>query len=405
MNKMTNPQRLSVILWTVNLSSIAASVFSYVYLSYFVYSRTGNVLMAEWVLLAPMVMPVVLCLVIGRIANKTVPRKMLLLCNVVCLGCALLCFSLLEQYVWLAFVAALVIGFLDALQRVARTIAIKRYFSTADVKYAVPITLTAQFIAGAVAGVALAFYRSEITTMVANIFVSTSFLLAILAARLLPIESGTPGIVNQVQQKNQLARLGRLLSDNVDLRRQFFAFLIFVSIFQGFFNVSRVTLPTHVLKLSQSWVGYLQIISATAALAGALLFVWLGKRKIVLNRQASVVLSGMALAAMGATSSLPQPVISYFMFFVFMFLWELLFFKYQSDLVTVTPQEDMAQVATFQFAGVYLGMLITGTLGGILAENIGLAACSGIFALAYVILMPLNALYGKQTVAQSGSTG
>ena len=88
-----------------------------------------------------------------------------------------------------------------------------------------------------------------------------------------------------------------------------------------------------------------------------------------------------------------------------MFLWELLFFKYQSDLVTVTPQEDMAQVATFQFAGVYLGMLITGTLGGILAENIGLAACSGIFALAYVILMPLNALYGKQTVAQSGSTG
>jgi len=405
MNKMTNPQRLSVILWTVNLSSIAASVFSYVYLSYFVYSRTGNVLMAEWVLLAPMVMPVVLCLVIGRIANKTVPRKMLLLCNAVCLGCALLCFSLLEQYVWLAFVAALVIGFLDALQRVARTIAIKRYFSTADVKYAVPITLTAQFIAGAVAGVALAFYRSEITTMVANIFVSTSFLLAILAARLLPIESGTPGIVNQVQQKNQLARLGRLLSDNVDLRRQFFAFLIFVSIFQGFFNVSRVTLPTHVLKLSQSWVGYLQIISATAALAGALLFVWLGKRKIVLNRQASVVLSGMALAAMGATSSLPQPVISYFMFFVFMFLWELLFFKYQSDLVTVTPQEDMAQVATFQFAGVYLGMLITGTLGGILAENIGLAACSGIFALAYVILMPLNALYGKQTVAQSGSTG
>lgn len=212
MNKMTNPQRLSVILWTVNLSSIAASVFSYVYLSYFVYSRTGNVLMAEWVLLAPMVMPVVLCLVIGRIANKTFPRKMLLLCNAVCLGCALLCFSLLEQYVWLAFVAALVIGFLDALQRVARTIAIKRYFSTADVKYAVPITLTAQFIAGAVAGVALAFYRSEITAMVANIFVSTSFLLAILAARLLPIESGTSSIVNQVQQKNQLARLGHLLS-------------------------------------------------------------------------------------------------------------------------------------------------------------------------------------------------
>ncbi|MCW5236645.1 MFS transporter [Verminephrobacter eiseniae] len=405
MNKMTNPQRLSIILWTVNLSSIAASVFSYVYLSYFVYSRTGNVLLSEWVLLAPMVMPIVLCLVIGRIANKTVPRRMLLLCNVVCLGCALLCYGLLEQHIWLAFLAALVIGFLDALQRVARTIAIKRYFSSADVKYAVPITLTAQFIAGGVAGVALAFYRSEITTMVANIIVSTGFLLAILAARLLPIESMTSGNVNLVQQQNQLARLWSLLSDNVNLRRHFFAFLIFVSIFQGFFNVSRITLPTHVLKLSQSWVGYLQIISASSALAGALLFVWLVKRKIVLNRPISVVLSGVALLAMGAASSLTQPLINYFLYFVFMLIWELLFFKYQADLVTVTPQEDMAQVATFQYAGVYLGMLITGTLGGILTEKIGLAACSGIFALLYLILMPLNALHGKQTADQAASTG
>ncbi len=407
MNASIHPRRVSAILWTVNLSSIAASVFSYVYLSYFVYQRTGNVLLSEWVLLAPMVIPVLLCLVISRIAAAGTPRSVLVVCNTVGLGCALLCYSLLDRFIWPALAAALLIGFLDALQRVARTVAVKRYFSDADVKYAVPITLTAQFIAGGVAGVALAFYRTEITPLVANAIVSTGFLLAMLAARLLPAHSqvGRAAPASAQRQRNPLSHLWQLLKQDANLRRHFFAFLIFVSLFQGFFNVSRVTLPTYVLKLSQSWVGYLQIISASSALAGALLFVWLGKRKIVLGRAASVAVSAVALLAMAGSCSLGQPVGSYVLYFVFMFAWELLFFKYQSDLVAVTPQDHMPLVATFQYAGVYLGMLVAGTLGGMLTERIGLPACAGVFALCYLVLMPLNALQGRQPVRQAASAG
>ncbi|WCM93494.1 MFS transporter [Acidovorax sp. NCPPB 2350] len=406
MNPSIDPRRLSAVLWTVNLSSIAASVFSYVYLSYFVYQRTGNVLLSEWVLLAPMVVPVLLCLLISRIANAGSPRKVLLLCNVLCAACALLCFGLLDRHIWLALVAALVIGFLDALQRVARTVAIKRYFSTADVKYAVPITLTAQFIAGGVAGIALAFYRSEITPQVANAMVCAGFLLAVAAARLLPAEAAPPAGASATaaaRVRNPLVQLRRLLAADAHLRRHFFAFLIFVSIFQGFFNVSRVTLPSHVLRLDQSWVGYLQMISAGSALLGALLFVWLVKQKIILGRPARVMLSGIALLAMGGATMVGQPVASYFLYFVFMFVWEVLFFKYQSDLVEVTPSDQMALVATFQYAGVYLGMLVTGTLGGILTSHIGLPACALIFALVYLVLMPLNALHGRQAGGQTAS--
>ncbi|MHA6846119.1 hypothetical protein [Ralstonia syzygii] len=406
MSASIHPRRLSAILWTVNLSSIAASVFSYVYLSYFVYQRTGNVLLSEWVLLAPMVIPVLLCLVISRIAGAGTPRGVLVACNTVGLGCALLCYSLLDRFVWPALVAALLIGFLDALQRVARTVAVKRYFSTADVKYAVPITLTAQFIAGGVAGVALAFYRTEITPLVANVIVSTGFLLAMFAARLLPDHrEGQGAAAPAPKPRNPLAHLRQLLAQDANLRRHFFAFLIFVSIFQGFFNVSRVTLPTYVLKLSQSWVGYLQIISASSALAGALLFVWLGKRKLTLGRPASVAVSAVALLAMAGSCGLGQPVGSYVLYFVFMFAWELLFFKYQSDLVAVTPQDQMPLVATFQYAGVYLGMLVTGTLGGMLTERIGLPACAGVFALVYLVLMPLNARQGRQLARRATSAG
>ncbi len=82
---------------------------------------------------------------------------------------------------------------------------------------------------------------------------------------------------------------------------------------------------------------------------------------------------------------------SYVPYFAFMFSWELLFFKYQSDLVAVTPQDQMPLVAISQYAGVYPGMLVTGTLGSMLTERIGLPACAGVFALVYLVLIPLNA--------------
>jgi len=181
-----SPRRISAILWTINLSSIAASVFSYVYLSYFVYLQTNSVLLSEAVLLAPMVIPVLLCLVINRIAGIGAPRQILAAFNIVGVLVALLTYAGIGSEVYVAIAGALVIGFLDAVQRVARTVAIKRYFSAADVKFALPITLTAQFMAGGLAGVGLGFYRSEVTPLIAGSIVTMAFGLAAVAAWLLP---------------------------------------------------------------------------------------------------------------------------------------------------------------------------------------------------------------------------
>lgn len=186
------PRRVSILLWIVNLSSIAASVFSYVYLSYITYQRTGSMLLSEAVLLAPMVIPVVLCLVINSAIGSRSPKAILVWFNFSGVVVAAATYALLDHLIAVAVAGALVIGFLDATQRVARTVAIKHYFSTDDIKYALPITLTAQFIAGAIAGVALSVYKAEITSAMAATIVIAAYGFATLAAALLPSAPGQP---------------------------------------------------------------------------------------------------------------------------------------------------------------------------------------------------------------------
>lgn len=382
------PRRVSAILWIVNLSSIAASVFSYVYLSYFVYERTGSVLYSEIVLLAPMVIPVVLCFAINRVASSRSPRQLLTATNAAGVIMALLTYYWITDYVYVSVVGALLIGFLDATQRVARTVAIKRYFSTADLKYAIPLTLTAQFIAGGIAGVGLAFFKSKVTPHVASTLVTGAFLVATIAAVLLPrLVATAPSTAAPVEQRNALSRMTQVLREHSMLRRHFWTYVIFVSVFQGFFNVSRVSLPTHQLNLPQTFVGYLQIISAMSALLGALLFLGLAKRKVALGRAAVLLLSLLSLGSMIGATGVTSVAVSYSLYFIYMCSWEVLFFKYQADVVSITPQEHMPLVATFQYAAVYLGMIVTALLGGLVTQYAGLTVAAVVFALIYIALM------------------
>ena len=63
---------------------------------------------------------------------------------------------------------------------------------------------------------------------------------------------------------------------------------------------------------------------------------------------------------------------SYLAYFVYIFFFELAFFKLQADVVVHSPPQDMALVASVQYAGVYLGMISTIFVGSLLVERIGL---------------------------------
>jgi len=109
-------RKLSMVLWVINLASIAGCTISYVYLSYFIYSATGNVLLADSVLVAPMLVPILLYVAIKKVADSGSPRHIFAQANASGLLSALVIFLLLPTLPLIAIAGALTIGFLDAIQ-------------------------------------------------------------------------------------------------------------------------------------------------------------------------------------------------------------------------------------------------------------------------------------------------
>ncbi|MNP63351.1 hypothetical protein D3C76_1587370 [compost metagenome] len=93
---------------------------------------------------------------------------------------------------------------------------------------------------------------------------------------------------------------------------------------------------------------------------------------------------------------------SYIAYFFYIFFFELTFFKLQADLVRSTPTSAMPLMASVQYAGVYLGMIITIFVGSILVKYAGLFSTSVIFVAFYFVatnaLRKTVAIKGKQPV-------
>ncbi|MBX7230008.1 MAG: hypothetical protein K1X48_10435 [Burkholderiaceae bacterium] len=383
--RLVNTRLISLLLWIVNLCAICASTLSYVYLSYYSYKSTGSIIFSQIVLFSPMVLPVIFVAQIQRLADRVGARTLLMLSNFLSLATALIVYGLLEHVPLIAVAGGVLIGALDAVQRVARIVAIKRYFSIQDVKFTGPLTLTAQFIAGGLAGGAIGLIRGEMTPFVALALTCALFSGAAVAATLLPSVSHLSTSAQRVRGIWPTFR--GLLQTNPDLRRSFWVFIVFVSIYQGFFNVSRVTLPAHVLQLAERYVGLLQVVNSAAALIGALLYHVLGKRGVCFPPLAMTLVSAvfMVSASWGITAAS-----SYVAYFLYIFFFELAFFKLQSDVVINSPPKEMALVASVQYAMVYAGMICTIFIGSLLVEGIGLMWTSIIFVVLYITVIILH---------------
>lgn len=370
-------------LWGVNLCAISACTLNYIYLSYYIYQVSSSVLLSELVLFAPMVMPVLLVWRIHRLSQRFAPRSLMIWGN--CLGvliCALV-FGSLHYYPYVAMLGAVVIGTLDAIQRVARIVAVKHYFSADQVKLTVPLTFTAQFIAGGLAGGLLSVFKQQMTPSIALVLTCLLFVLAALSALPIPKQSLARMISDAGTERSAWRQFADVLRQHPEVARHFVAFVLFVTFFQGFFNVSRVTLPAHQLGLAARYVGLLQVVNSGAALIGALLFYWGSRRSYSVP---TLLLRGMSALSMVAACASMDVLASYSLYFAYIFFFELVFFKFQAELVSSCPPMAMPLVATIQYAAVYLGMMIAILAGAMLAGHLGLFSTALIFAIAYFAL-------------------
>lgn len=389
-------KNLTILIWIVNLCAICASTLSYIYLSYYTYKETGSLLYSQIVLFSPMVLPVLFVGQIYRVSDRISPRTLLLLSNGVALLVAVLVYSILPGAALIAIVGGIAIGTLDALQRVGRIVAIKCYFNSQNVESTVPLTLTAQFIAGGIAGAAMGLVKGEMLPWQAMQITAVLFACAAFAAFLLPRAKRPAGGVAP-QSAALIATFSNLMKTTPQLRRSFVSFIIFVSVYQGFFNVSRILLPAHVLNLSEGYVGLLQAVNSMAALAGAILYYKLNKRGhrlAPLSMACASALFMMTAAYGGGFAS------SYIAYFFYIFFFELAFFKLQSDVVLATPADAMPLVASVQYAGVYAGMILTIFFGSLLVEHIGLFYTSIVFAISYLLVIKLLS-FGLKPVEQA----
>lgn len=370
--------RLSIIFWTINLASISASVLVYLYLAHYAYTELNSLIVSELVLLMPMLMPVLLVFQLNQITNRVPVRKLLVIANTLGLTVCAALFLYLPLNTWNVLSGAALLGTLDAIQRVARIVAIKQYFSSDEVRFTVPLTLTAQFIAGALAGAIIAFFPGQLTNNVVAIATFTLFTIAVASTVLIP-GSGATAHTAAVGHPGLLDCLD-LLRNTPLLKESLVSFVLLGTFFQGFYNISRVALPAHHLGLAQQYVGLLQMVASVSAVAGALIYYFLSKRGVVFKLHALYVTCALAmlLSCMAKTT-----LESYAMYFLYFFLFEIAFFRLQADIMTETPIGKMPLVATLQYALVYTGMMISIVIGAVLVKWFGLTVTAFLFALGF----------------------
>lgn len=374
-----SPSRLTGLLWAINLSAISASMFVYLYLAQHAYHALGSLLVSELVLVAPLVMPVLLAFQLNQVASRVGPRALLFAANAAGACCCAILFLGTGLGPASVLIGAAVVGTLDALQRVARIVAIKRHFSAQDVRHTVPLTLTAQFVAGALAGALLAFFPGRLT--LAGAAIATVALMGLAAAGALWLPRQAPEATAAERTGTGLAHAVALLRRTPGLRDSLLGFVLLGACFQGFYNLSRVALPAHHLGLPGTFhVGVLQITASLAAVAGALAYSALSRRQ---RTPPLAAITPVGAIAMLAACELPGVTASFASYFVFFFCFELAFFRLQGDIVLATPPADMPLVATLQYALVYAGLMFTGGIGALLIGPIGLSGTSLCLALGY----------------------
>ncbi|WCM88675.1 MFS transporter [Acidovorax sp. NCPPB 3576] len=380
MTPVTGKRPLTALLWAINLSSISASVLVYIYLAHHALRDLDSLLVSEFVLFAPMVVPVLLAFQLNQLTGRMEVRRLLRLANVAAAVACLTLFLATDLGPAMVLLGATVIGALDAVQRVARIVVIKRYFSPEEVRYTVPLTLTAQFIAGAVAGAILAFFPTQISAVAAAIATTALFACAALCTWLIPPATTTTDAPGGPAAPASLWQGLRMLRDIAALRQAMVSFVLLGAFFQGFYNISRVALPAHHLGLSQQYVGLLQIVASLAAVAGALYFYVQSRRGRAFHLR--YIYPACAAAMVGACLW-HSPAVSYPLYFAYFFLFELAFFRLQADIMAATPRDQMPVVATLQYALVYAGMMLAIFLGAFSVQWFGMAITAMLFAAGF----------------------
>lgn len=349
-------------LWSNTFFSVSSSTFLYLFFAIDVHNRTNSVLLSNLVLVAPLAVPALGSLVIHRVYARGDPRRVVAaamwLGSLACAAAALL----LLVVDWVLIPMGLVIGFVDTIQRVGRLIIINKCNSRDDVRSAVSVAFSAQFLSGCV--VACLIYAGAsfwISSQFALWISCTGFVLAGLTAHLIgePHDMAVPHGDHTKSYWELVVDEFRALAVNNRLRYAFTSFVVLTTLFQGYYNLTRVTLPMTNFNGSVALAGSVQFVSSFAALVAVIAFLVAGRRVIIGNKFTCCLAAVLMIVV--TVIDLPGPFLG--LYFLFMLSFELVFLQQQTSIVEAADASTVALVSTLQIALIYPGMAVVVVLG------------------------------------------
>ncbi|RSM71796.1 hypothetical protein DMB66_07160 [Actinoplanes sp. ATCC 53533] len=378
-----SPGRDLIGLWSNTFFSVSSSTFLYLFFAIEVHNRTSSVLLSNLVLVAPLAIPALGSPVIHRVCTSGEPRRVLAgamwLGGLACAAAA----ALLLVVDGVLIPLCLMIGFVDMVQRVGRLVVINRCVSRENMRSAVPVAFSAQFSSGCV--VACLIYAgagSWISPQFALCISGAGFVLAALTAHLIaePRDVAVPQGDHTGGYRALLAAEFRALAANGRLRHAFISFVVLTTLFQGYYNLTRVALPLTTFHGSVALTGAVQFLSSFAALVAAIAFLAAGRR-VVLGNGFTCCLAAVLMIAVAVTD-LPLAFLG--LYFLFMLSFELVFLRQQASIVEAADASTVALVSTLQIALIYLGMTVVVVLGSYFTSVAAVQSAAVAFCLCVV---------------------
>ncbi len=353
--------RSFVLLWSSMFFSMIGTFLLLLVLSakFFVEFKSstlaGSVFSIQW-LPAILFMPV-----IGFLCSNFLPKKLLIFVEILS-GFITLMIGVLYNYGYLlVFFLLFFRGFLEAVMKSSRMIALKYYIPTEMLEKASSIFNTSYFLGGAIGGLIGTFIINHFSILQIAIIDSITFGISAVLYFFLPkiLEQDfikkDPKPINSIFQFLDKGR--EVFKRHPDVFEFFIYIIITVAIFQSYHTVARTVIPLSKFNIGQSGVTLYQVVASSALLFGSFfVYRWLTNTKSFLSHPfVLIIITCFSMLLTIVSSNLVIGLLSYFLF---IFLFEVTFIRCMNYIMINCSKDLLPQFIPFLNSCMMASMVI-----------------------------------------------
>ncbi|WP_299775925.1 MFS transporter [uncultured Tateyamaria sp.] len=356
------PVRIFAQVWVAVFLASLSTFFLLMVLSAKVFSESASPLAANSVVLTQW-LPAILALPLIRSATRRFsPRDLLF--GTEFISAAVIPLIAIVYGAFYAMIALLLVkGGMDSLSKVARALAVKRYFSGRELDKAASYYNTAM-LAGSGVGALFGALLLNVLSL-ASILAICSLCHIVAGCLYILLPRGHEDKQTSASAPVPISKL------NPRLQAGFFYFIAAVALYQGFQNVARSAFPTEQLGMSEAGIALIQTITSFAYILGAL---FAARISVAENRYDRV---GPGVHIFALTMLIPLPLVtevSYglILYGGFAFAFEVAFAVHMRFLIVASPKEQLSNIVASANAFALAAMVAVAFLGSFAVERFGL---------------------------------